>query len=538
VADDWWKGAVTYQVYPRSFMDGNGDGVGDLPGVLSRLGYLADLGVDAIWLSPVFPSPMRDFGYDVADYRGIDPVFGSLDDFDRLVARAHELGLKVVIDQVISHSSDRHPAFAESRASREGPKADWYVWSDPRLDGTPPNNWLSVFGGPAWTWDGRRRQYYFHNFLAEQPDFNFHNPEVQDFHLDNLKFWLDRGVDGFRLDTINYFFHDRLFRDNAADYRVKLQPEGNPYGMQYPLFSKNQPETPLFLERLRALTDAYGARMMVGEVGDSHHSLALMGEYARGRRVHQCYSFEMLGYDFTAAAFRDRITAFFDGAKGGWPAWAFSNHDVPRHVTRWAEHGPSREGLAKLCATLLLTFEGSIYLYQGEELGQTNTELGLDEMVDPQGIAFWPEPLGRDGCRTPMVWEAGAPNAGFSTAPRTWLPVKPPQVAQAVDRQAAVEGSVLEFYRRMLAVRRGRADLRTGGTRFLDLPEPVLGMVRGDATLCLFNLSPAEQTLALTAAGQTLIAEAADRAGAQVTLGPNGFLICEAGPDAGAMPAT
>ncbi len=527
MSDIWWKGAVTYQVYPRSFQDSNGDGVGDLPGITARLSYLADLGVDAIWLSPVFASPMKDFGYDVSDYRAIDPVFGTLQDFDALIARAHQLGLRVVIDQVISHSSDRHPAFAESRASREGAKADWYVWADPRLDGTPPNNWLSVFGGPAWTWDGRRRQYYLHNFLAEQPDFNFHNPEVQEFHLDNLKFWLDRGVDGFRLDTINYFFHDRLLRDNAADYRVKDHPEGNPYGMQYPLFSKNQPQTPIFLERLRALTDEYGARMMVGEVGDSHHSLEIMGEYARGRRVHQCYSFEMLGYDFTAAAFRDRITAFFKGAEGGWPAWAFSNHDVPRHVTRWADHGMSREALAKLCAAMLLSFEGSIYLFQGEELGQTDTALTLEEMVDPQGIAFWPEPLGRDGCRTPMVWTASGPNAGFSLANRTWLPVKAPQAAVAVDTQADVDGSVLEFYRRMLALRRARGDLVGGATRFLNLPEPVLGFVRGAGTLCLFNLSTRAQSLNLHAAGPTLLAEAADRAGGSVTLGPNGFLICE-----------
>ena len=537
VTENWWKGAVTYQVYPRSFRDANGDGVGDLPGIASQLSYLADLGVDAIWLSPVFPSPMKDFGYDVSAYRGIDPVFGTLRDFDALVAGAHGLGLKVVIDQVISHSSDRHPAFAESRSSRDGPKADWYVWADPKRDGTPPNNWLSVFGGSAWAWDGRRRQYYFHNFLAEQPDFNFHSPEVQEFHLSNLRFWLERGVDGFRLDTVNYYFHDRLLRDNPADSRVKDRPEGNPYGMQHPLFSKNRPETPLFLERLRALTDAYDARMMVGEVGDSHHALALMGEYSRGARIHQCYSFEMLGYEFTAAAFRKRIEGFQAEAKGGWPAWAFSNHDVVRHVSRWAGHAASREALAKLCAALLLSFEGSIYLYQGEELGQTDTALGLDEMVDPQGIAFWPEPLGRDGCRTPMVWEAAAPNAGFSTAGRTWLPVKEPQAAVAVDTQAGAAGSVLEFYRRMLSVRRSRTDLVHGATRFLDLPEPVLGFTRGAGTLCLFNLSPASQSLSVTGAGRLLAGEAVARDGTGLSLGPNGFALIEAGPVVAVAPA-
>ncbi|MFN0115775.1 MAG: alpha-glucosidase [Paracoccaceae bacterium] len=530
MSTEWWKGAVTYQVYPRSFMDSDGDGVGDLNGITARLAYLADLGVDAVWLSPVFRSPMLDFGYDVSDYRDIDPVFGTLADFDRLVARAHELGLKLVIDQVISHSSDRHPAFAESRASRTGPKADWYVWSDPRHDGNPPNNWLSVFGGPAWTWDGRRKQYYFHNFLSSQPDFNFHHPEVQDYHLDTFRFWLERGVDGFRLDTINYYFHDRLLRDNPADFRAKDAAEANPYWMQYHLFSKNQPENPAFLERLRGLTDSYGARMMVGEVGDSHQSLKLMGEYSRPGRVHQCYSFELLGYDFTAKAFRDRIEGFFAGATGGWPAWAFSNHDVVRHVSRWQDCGATGEALAKLAGALLLSLEGSVYLYQGEELGQTDTALELEDLVDPQGIAFWPEPIGRDGCRTPMVWEAEAPNAGFSSAARTWLPVKVPQVSVAVDRQAGQAGSVLEFYRRMISLRRSSADLRVGDTRFLDLPEPILGFVRGAGTLCLFNLSPKPQRTALATGGRVTLAEGATSEGGDTVFAPNGFAILDAGP--------
>ncbi|MGL5010099.1 MAG: alpha-amylase family glycosyl hydrolase, partial [Paracoccaceae bacterium] len=229
---EWWRGSVTYQVYPRSFQDDNGDGVGDLPGITRRLDHIAELGADAVWLSPFFASPMADMGYDVSDYTAVDPVFGTLADFDALIARAHALGLKVIIDQVLSHSSDQHPAFRESRASRDNPKADWYVWADPRPDGTPPNNWLSVFGGSAWQWDARRKQYYLHNFLASQPDFNVHNPAVQDWHLANMRFWLDRGVDGFRLDTVNYFFHDQQLRDNAADYRVKTSAEGNPYGMQ------------------------------------------------------------------------------------------------------------------------------------------------------------------------------------------------------------------------------------------------------------------------------------------------------------------
>ncbi|WP_347311001.1 alpha-amylase family glycosyl hydrolase [Defluviimonas sp. SAOS-178_SWC] len=520
---EWWRGAVTYQVYPRSFQDDNGDGIGDLPGITRRLPYLADLGVDVVWLSPVCRSPMKDMGYDVSDYRDIDPVFGTLGDFDRMIEHAHALGLKVIIDQVISHSSNLHPAFAQSRSGRTGPKADWYVWADPRPDGTPPNNWLAVFGGSAWTWDARRHQYYLHNFLPEQPDFNFHNPEVQDWHLENMAFWLDRGVDGFRLDTVNYYFHDRLLRDNAADFRVKTKPETNPYNMQYHLFSKNQPENIAFLERMRALTDRYDGRMLVGEMGESHHAIRMMGEYTTGARLHQCYSFELLGPEFSASHFRSKIEEFFAGAPMGWPCWAFSNHDVNRHVSRWAKHAAGREAIAKQAAALLLSMQGSICLYQGEELGQTETELTFEELTDPAGINFWPEEKGRDGCRTPMVWERGAPNAGFSTAAKTWLPVRNEQRAVAVDTQG--EGSILSFYRDMLAYRKGSADLMEGATEFLALPEPILGFRRGGNLLCLFNLS--RQTHDLACAGGDIRIGPAKRAGDLLTLGPNGFALIE-----------
>ncbi|OZA08819.1 MAG: alpha-glucosidase, partial [Rhodobacterales bacterium 17-64-5] len=362
---DWWRGAVTYQVYPRSFQDDNGDGIGDLPGITRRLPYLAELGVEVVWLSPIFRSPMQDMGYDVSDYCDVDPVFGSLADFDALVARAHGLGLKVIIDQVLSHSSDQHPAFVESRENRTNPKADWYVWADPRHDGSPPSNWLSVFGGPAWAWDARRKQYYLHNFLTSQPDLNYHNPKVQDWALGILRFWLERGVDGFRFDTINYFVHDPLFRDNPADYRVKAEAEANPYAMQYHLFDKNQPENLIWLGRIRAVLDEYGAAS-VGEVGESHHAIRMMGEYTAPGRLHQCYAFEFMGYDYSAAVFRDRVEEFFKGAPDGWPMWAFSNHDVVRHVSRWAEHGMSEEALAKQTGSLLLALEGSICLWQGE----------------------------------------------------------------------------------------------------------------------------------------------------------------------------
>ncbi len=522
---EWWRGAVTYQVYPRSFQDDNGDGIGDLKGITRRLDHIAALGCDAVWLSPFFTSPMRDMGYDVADYRNVDPVFGTLQDFDDLVARAHELGLKVIIDQVLNHSSDKHPYFQESRASRDNPKADWYVWVDPNHDGTPPNNWLSVFGGSAWTWDARRKQYYLHNFLAEQPDLNFHNPAVVDWHEETLRFWLDRGVDGFRFDTVNYFYHDRLLRNDAADYRVKTQPEGNPYGMQYHLFSKNQPENLGWMERIRRIMDDYDDRATVGEMGESHHAIRMMGEYTAPGRLHQCYSFEMMGYEYSAAFFRSRIAEFFADAPEGWPMWAFSNHDVVRQATRWARHGASQDALSRQAGVLLLSFQGSICLWEGEELGQTDTELALEELTDPQGITFWPEPIGRDNTRTPMVWD-GSVNGGFTTG-TPWLPVKAPQLARNVASQTGVAGSVLETYREMLAFRRAHAVLRTGATRFFDLAEPVLAFTRGEGKegmTCLFNLSPEPVTVAARGLGAALgPAQAVGLEAGTLTLGPNAY---------------
>ncbi|MEZ5799001.1 MAG: alpha-amylase family glycosyl hydrolase [Paracoccaceae bacterium] len=529
---EWWRGAVTYQVYPRSFQDSDGDGVGDLKGITRRLPYLAGLGVDCIWLSPFFCSPMKDMGYDVSDYRDVDPVFGTLADFDALVARAHDLGLRVIIDQVLSHSSDAHPFFEQSRSSRTGEKADWYVWADPRPDGTPPNNWLSVFGGSAWAWDARRFQFYLHNFLTSQPDFNYHNAEVQDWALSVLRFWLERGVDGFRFDTVNYFFHDRQLRDNPPDHVPKNRPEANPYGMQYHLYDKNRPENLAWMERIRGVLDEYGAAA-VGEMGEAHHAIRMMGDYTAPGRLQQCYSFEMLGDEFSPAFFRDRIEGFFAGAPQGWPMWAFSNHDVRRHAGRWAGHGVSVEAVAKQAGCLLLSFQGSICLWQGDELGQVDTELAFDELTDPQGIAFWPAPVGRDGTRTPMTWD-GSETAGFTTG-RPWLPVKPPQRARNVAAQTGEAGSVLELYRAMLAFRRGSAALRLGATRFLAAPGPVLAFVRGAgeaAVLCLFNLSPEPQALRVRGAGAALgpslaVSGEADR----LTLGPNAVAFLAAGAE-------
>ncbi|WP_435528736.1 beta-galactosidase BglA [Mesorhizobium robiniae] len=491
---EWWRGCVIYQIYPRSFQDTTGDGSGDLSGIASRLAHVASLGVNAVWLSPFFKSPMADMGYDVSDYTAVDPMFGTLEDFDAVVAEAHRLGLKVIIDQVLSHSSDRHEWFVESRASRDNPRADWYVWADAKPDGTAPNNWLSVFGGPAWEWDATRRQYYMHNFLASQPDLNFHNLEVQDALLDTVRFWLERGVDGFRLDTVNYYVHDRWLRSNPplASSVAGTNAETNPYLYQEHLFDKTQPENLAFLKRFRALLDEYKSRAAVGEVGDETRSLQTLAAYtAGGDKLDMCYTFDLLGPQFSAAHVRGCVEAFENAVSDGWVCWAFSNHDVVRHVTRWTKPGGDLKAVAKFSIALLSCLRGSICLYQGEELGLEEAELAFADLRDPVGIRFWPGVKGRDGCRTPMVWEKGADNAGFSTG-RPWLPVPDSHRARAVDVQNGDEKSVLASYRAMLALRRQHVALVQGSIRFLDAEGDVLAFIReggGEKLLCVFNFA-------------------------------------------------
>ncbi|AZO42366.1 alpha-glucosidase [Mesorhizobium sp. M7D.F.Ca.US.005.01.1.1] len=495
----WWRGCVIYQIYPRSFQDTTGDGSGDLAGITSRLAHVASLGVDAVWLSPFFKSPMADMGYDVSDYCDVDLMFGTLEDFDALVAEAHRLGLKIIIDQVLSHSSDKHDWFVESRASRDNPKSDWYIWADTKPDGSAPNNWLSVFGGPAWEWDSTRRQYYMHNFLASQPDLNFHNPEVQDALLETVRFWLERGVDGFRLDTVNYYVHDRWLRGNPplASSVAGTNSETNTYLYQEHLFDKTQPENLAFLRRFRALLDEYEDRAAVGEIGDEGRSLQTLAAYTSGRdKLHMCYTFDLLGPQFSATHVRGCVEAFEATVPDGWVCWAFSNHDVVRHVSRWTRPGSDPDAIARFSITLLSCLRGSICLYEGEELGLEEAELAYEDLRDPVGIRFWPGVKGRDGCRTPMVWEAGADNAGFSTA-RPWLPIPASHRARAVDVQNADMASVLASYRAALALRRGHEALVSGSIRFLDAEGDVLAFVReggGERLLCVFNFAGEQGT--------------------------------------------
>ena len=539
----WWRGGVIYQVYPRSFQDSNGDGIGDLPGILRRLDYIARLGVDALWLSPIFESPQEDMGYDVSNYTDVDRLFGSIEDFDALVERAHALGLKVIIDQVLSHTSDKHPWFRESRVSKTNSRADWYVWVDPNRDGTPPNNWPSVFGGRAWEWNPARRQYYLHNFLTSQPDLNFHNLAVQDAVLDVMRFWLERGVDGFRFDTVNYYFHDERLRDNPPAKRKEHLPYAvNPYDMQEHKFSKSQPENVAFLKRVRTLLDQFPDTTSVGEVGDSHKAMALMAEYTSGGdKLHMCYSFEFLGPEYTAAHFRTRIQAFFDASKDGWPCWSFSNHDVDRHLTRWAPFGESPAALGRQAAALLLSLKGSVCLYQGEELGLPQADINFEELTDPPGIRFWPEYKGRDGCRTPMPWEEGEPPNGFTTG-KPWLPVKAPHAALNVARQEADPNSMLAFYRRLLTWRRGHDALVDGDIAFFKVAEPVLAFRRsspGGNLVCVFNLSPEVLTVTVTGLPDDAVPESvSERASLKrqkLTLGPNGYAFIGEAVGAGAV---
>lgn len=499
---EWWRGCVIYQVYPRSFQDTSGDGSGDLKGIAARLAHIASLGVDAVWLSPFFKSPMADMGYDVSDYRDVDPMFGTLEDFDALVSEAHRLGLKLIIDQVISHSSDRHEWFVESRTSRDNAKADWYVWADARPDGNAPNNWLSVFGGPSWEWDATRRQYYMHNFLAAQPDLNFHNADVQDALLDTVRFWLERGVDGFRLDTVNYYVHDRWLRDNPplASSVAGTNGSTSTYAFQEHLFDKTRPENLDFLKRFRALLNEYPDRAAVGEVGDEERSLQTLAAYVSGGdKLQMCYTFDLLSPQFSAAHIRGCVEAFENAVADGWVCWAFSNHDVVRHVSRWTRPGGNPDTVAKFAIALLACLRGSICLYQGEELGLEEAELAYEDLRDPVGIRFWPGVKGRDGCRTPMVWQADAENAGFSTG-KPWLPVPLSQRARAVDVQDGQDGSVLSAYRSILALRKRHPALIGGSIRFLDAEGDLLAFVReggGERLLCVFNFAgePAGWTL-------------------------------------------
>ncbi|HEX4635137.1 MAG TPA: alpha-amylase family glycosyl hydrolase [Rhizomicrobium sp.] len=497
---------MIYQIYPRSFQDSNGDGIGDLNGITQRLEHIASLGVDAIWLSPFFASPMKDFGYDVSDYRAIDPIFGTMADFDRLLARAHGLGLKVVIDQVYAHSSDAHAWFQESRKSRRNQKSDWYVWADPRADGTPPNNWLSVFYGPCWTWDGRRGQYYLHNFLPSQPNLNVHNPKVQRALFDTARFWLARGVDGFRLDAINFAMHDPSLADNPA-VRKGGAPRKRPFDFQHHLHNQSQPELVPFIEALAKIVRGFGPdRFTVAEVGGEHAAKEMRLFTAGSARFNTSYGFDFLSASkLTPALVLDTVANWKES--DGWPSWAFSNHDAPRVISRWGETD-AQDDWAKLFLALLMGLRGNVFLYQGEELGLTQAHIPFERLRDPEAIANWPTNQGRDGARTPVPWSAEAPFGGFSVA-EPWLPMPAEHIRRAVAVQDKDKNSVLACTRRLLGVRKAHSALRTGRFVSLGLRPPLVGFERvdGDERIrCLFNLGHGTRRCPMAAEGALLFA--------------------------------
>lgn len=500
----WWRGAVIYQIYPRSYMDANNDGIGDLPGIIQKLPYISRLGVDAIWISPFFKSPMNDFGYDISDYREVDPMFGTMGDFDNLMSEAKSLDVKVVIDQVLSHTSDQHAWFEESRQSRNNPKADWYVWADAKPDGSPPNNWLSIFGGVAWQWEPRRAQYYLHNFLTSQPDLNFHNVDVRNAVLDNVEFWLKKGVDGFRLDAINFCFHDKLLRDNPAKPLEARKGSGfsedNPYAFQYHYYNNTQPENIDFMEDIRALMDKYPDVVTLGEIS-SEDSLQTMADYTSGdKRLHMSYSFELLGNDGSPAYIQKTVEELEVKMTDGWPCWAIGNHDVARVISRWGNGGDSSEQM-KMLNAMLMSLRGSVCSYQGEELGLAEADIAFEDLQDPYGIAFWPNFKGRDGCRTPMPWIKGRLNGGFSSAESTWLPVSTEHIENSVEQQLDDTQSVLTAYQMFIAWRKQQPCMLYGDITFLDAKNPnaliFTRSYQGKSILACFNFSAKTQLIEL-----------------------------------------
>ena len=484
----WWQDGVVYQVYPRSFQDSDGDGTGDLPGVIQRLDHLVDLGVDAVWLSPFFPSPMADFGYDVSDYCDVDPIFGTLADAERLIHEAHGRRLKVIIDYVPNHTSDQHPWFLESRSSRDNPKRDWYIWRDPGESGGPPNNWDSVFGGPAWTRDEATGQFYLHSFLREQPDLNWRNPEVEQAMMDVLRFWMDRGVDGFRVDVIWKMVKDEQFRDNP------LNPDYDPnrlFSLKFEqIHNENQPEVHDIIRKMRETVDEYDRRVLIGEIYLDFPEL--VSYY--GPQLDEChlpFNFSLILNEWKASTVADLITRYeAELPPGGWPNWVLGNHDQPRLATRIGERH------TRLAAMLLLTLRGTPTIYYGEEIGMQNVPIPKDLQVDPAGEVI--PGMNRDPERTPMQWEVG-PGAGFTTG-EPWLPIadNANEVNVAVQRED--RSSLLSLYRWLLQFRRSEAAISIGDYERVWCHGDVLAYIRTDGKrrfLVALNFSDVQASLPL-----------------------------------------
>jgi len=528
----WWQRGIIYQIYPRSFMDSNGDGIGDLPGITGRLDYLTELGVDALWLSPIYPSPMADFGYDVADYTGIDPQFGTLADFDALVAEAHARGLKVMLDFVPNHSSDEHPWFVESRASRDNPKRDWYIWRDPAPGGGPPNNWFSEFGGSAWEWDAATGQYYLHLFHKKQPDLNWRNPAVQAAMLDALRFWLDRGVDGFRVDVIWMMIKDDQFRDNPPN--PDYLPEQPIKRSLLPVYSTDRPEVYDIIAMMRRLLDEYDERMMVGEIYlPIERLVTYYGVNSSG--THLPFNFQLILLPWNARTIGAAIDAYEAALPpDGWPNWVLGNHDQHRIASRIGV------AQARMAAMLLLTLRGTPTMYYGDEIGMRDVDIPPELVQDPQEIGYPGIGLGRDPERTPMQWEAGL-NAGFSGG-MPWLPIADDYQTVNVVAERDDPRSMLTLYRRLITLRRANPALEVGSYAAVSAEGDLLAYLRegnGRRFLVALNLGQQQQTLDTSRLGRGRIAlstqldrEDEEVAGAIALRGDEGVII-ELGVSAG-----
>ncbi|NJL45432.1 MAG: alpha-glucosidase [Leptolyngbyaceae cyanobacterium SM2_3_12] len=503
----WWRNAVIYQISPWSFLDTSGDGKGDLRGIVHRLDYISSLGVDAIWLTPIYESPMDDLGYDITDMRAVGDEFGTLEDFQHLLEIAHGMKLNVIIDQVWNHTSSQHPWFQESRSSRDNPKADWYVWADAKADGSPPNNWLSSLAGrSSWKWDAQREQYYLFNFLESQPDLNWYNDDVIEAILKRAKFWLDLGVDGFRVDAVNYFLHDHQLRDNPPRPDGAPWPDGldqeNPLSSQMLTYSFNRPETPKRLRPIRELVDQYPGVVTLGEVTLCEDSIQLASQYVQGsNRLHLAYhSGLLIDQPLTADLMAQQLQKGMDNFKDWGGCWIVGNHDYGRLRCRWT--GKDEEGnlypeaFYRMTAALLICMPGAFCLWQGDELGlpvaEIPSDIALDEIKDPFGQALYPEVEGRDGSRTPMPWTSQAPCGGFTTAKEPWLPIPDSHLERSVEHQHPDANSLLNTWRRLLHWRKDQPALAAGQLQGLTVEGTLLVFQRtmaAQSLLCVFNLS-------------------------------------------------
>lgn len=499
-ANDWWKHAVIYEIYPRSFGDADNNGTGDLNGITRHLDHLQRLGVDAIWITPMFPSPQVDFGYDVSDYRAVDPQYGSLADFDRLVQQADKRGIKVLLDFVVNHTSDKHKWFMESRKSKTNPYRDYYVWRDGRGTGKVPNNWTSLFGGPSWQYDAATKQYYYHFFYPQQPDLNWRNPKVEQEMFDVMRFWFKRGVYGFRLDAVDTLFEDPKLQDNPP------APGTDAYGMpnQEHIHDKNPPEVHTELQKMRAVADEFKGRVLIGETWtDTPEELAAYyGPKNNELQMPMYFNFTSVN-KLSAADFAQKIEAIEKNPVGGWPVYVLSNHDIVRQVDRYTPEGADKNKVAKLLAGLALTLRGTTVLYYGDELGMENNDPKRREDVkDIIGQKGWPKEKGRDGERTPMQWD-GSVNAGFNTGAKPWLPVHPDYKQKNVSAEMANKDSVLNWYRQLIRLRRTEYAIFQGEYKAVDAKGTnVLAYLRKskDSTvLVVLNMEPTAQAVQLGA---------------------------------------